>query len=115
MTPVVVPSSPPPLYPSWYAPEPSKILPQYSLPKGFLFGVATAAYQVEGAVKDDGKGPTLWDWNSRQPEGVADNTTGLPFNSGAGPANDLNTYQAMLLIYTTIYTRRILLEWLLSA
>lgn len=47
-----------------------------SLPQGFLFGVATAAYQVEGAVKNEGKGPTLWDWNSRQPNGVVDNTTG---------------------------------------
>ena len=42
--------------------------------------MATAAYQVEGAVKNEGKGPTLWDWNSRQPNGVVDNTTGWDFN-----------------------------------
>ena len=113
MTPVVVPSPPPPLYPSWYAPEPSKILRQYSLPKGFLFGVATAAYQVEGAVKDDGKGPTIWDWNSRQPNGVADNTTGLP--NSTRRTDDLITLQAMLLIYITTCTRRTLPESLLSA
>ncbi len=29
-----------------------------SLPKGFKFGIATAAYQVEGAAKSEGKGPT---------------------------------------------------------
>lgn len=31
------------------------------LPKGFVWGGATAAYQVEGATKVDGKGKTMWD------------------------------------------------------
>ncbi|KAF9014684.1 glycoside hydrolase, partial [Hymenopellis radicata] len=48
---------------------------------GFLFGVATAAYQVEGAAKDEGKGPTMWDWAPRQPNSVVDNTTGESSNS----------------------------------
>ncbi|PFH49471.1 glycoside hydrolase family 1 protein [Amanita thiersii Skay4041] len=74
--PIPVPSSPPPLYPSWFAPSPKDIFPNIKLPKGFKFGVATAAYQVEGAAKDEGKGPSMWDWNSRQPFGVLDNTTG---------------------------------------
>jgi beta-glucosidase len=33
----------------------------YSFPAGFLWGSATASYQVEGAVKEDGRGPTIWD------------------------------------------------------
>jgi hypothetical protein len=79
--PVSVPPSPPPLYPSWFSPEPKNILPNLKLPKGFKFGVATAAYQVEGAVKDDGKGPTMWDWIGHQPNGIHDNTTGNLVNS----------------------------------
>lgn len=31
------------------------------LPKDFLMGGASAAYQVEGATKEDGKGKVLWD------------------------------------------------------
>ncbi|KAK0216802.1 glycoside hydrolase superfamily [Armillaria fumosa] len=72
---VTLPPSPPPLYPSFYAPAPKDVLPGVKFPKGFKFGVATSAYQVEGATKNEGKGPTTWDWASRQPNGVFDNTT----------------------------------------
>lgn len=36
-------------------------------PPDFLWGVATAAYQVEGAVDRDGRGPTIWDTFAHTP------------------------------------------------
>jgi beta-glucosidase len=45
-------------------------------PKGFLWGSATASYQVEGAVKEDGRGPSIWDVFSHTPGKVVDNATG---------------------------------------
>ena len=32
-----------------------------TFPRGFRWGTATASYQVEGAVNEDGRGPSIWD------------------------------------------------------
>ena len=45
-------------------------------PKGFLWGSATASYQVEGAFNEDGRGPSIWDTFSRIPGKVVNNATG---------------------------------------
>jgi len=38
-----------------------------SFPKGFLWGCATAAYQIEGGASADGRGPSVWDTFSHTP------------------------------------------------
>jgi beta-glucosidase len=39
----------------------------HTFPPDFLWGTATAAYQVEGAVHEDGRGPSIWDTFSHTP------------------------------------------------
>lgn len=45
-------------------------------PKDFLFGVATAAYQIEGATREDGRKPCHWDTFSNMPGRVYKRHTG---------------------------------------
>jgi beta-glucosidase len=45
-------------------------------PRDFLWGAATAAYQIEGAVDEDGRGPSIWDMFSRTPGAVLHGHTG---------------------------------------
>ena len=44
-----------------------------SFPPGFLWGTATAAYQVEGAVAEDGRTPSVWDTFAHTPGKVINN------------------------------------------
>jgi beta-glucosidase len=45
-------------------------------PKEFLFGASTSAYQIEGAVEEDGRAPSIWDAFSHAPGKVAGGATG---------------------------------------
>ncbi|MGZ4330029.1 MAG: glycoside hydrolase family 1 protein, partial [Solirubrobacteraceae bacterium] len=45
-------------------------------PPGFLWGASTAAYQIEGAVDEDGRGRSIWDTFSHTPGKVHGGDTG---------------------------------------
>jgi beta-glucosidase len=45
-------------------------------PENFTWGAATAAYQVEGAAFEDGKGESIWDVYSHVPGNIEDDATG---------------------------------------
>jgi len=47
-----------------------------AFPSDFLWGAATAAYQVEGAVREDGRGETIWDRFCQIPGAVHGGDTG---------------------------------------
>src|SRR5579872_2345952 len=46
-----------------------------SFPKGFLWGTATSAYQIEGAVDADARGPSIWDRFVRLDGKIVDKST----------------------------------------
>jgi beta-glucosidase len=47
-----------------------------TFPDNFAWGVATAAFQVEGASKEDGRGPSIWDTFCDTPGKVANGDNG---------------------------------------
>ena len=47
-----------------------------SFPGSFVWGAATASYQVEGASDEDGKGPSIWDRFAHTPGRVTNGETG---------------------------------------
>lgn len=61
--------------------EPQGPLSSGRFPRGFVWGTATSAYQVEGAVSEDGRGRSIWDTFSHTRGTIAD-------GSNADRAND---------------------------
>ncbi|MEV4539741.1 GH1 family beta-glucosidase [Asanoa sp. NPDC049518] len=49
---------------------------EYVFPKDFVWGSATAAYQIEGAANEDGRGPSIWDTYSHTPGRTLNGDTG---------------------------------------
>jgi beta-glucosidase len=47
-----------------------------NLPADFVWGVATSAYQIEGATTADGRGESIWDVFCRAPGRIADGSSG---------------------------------------
>src|SRR5262245_13065991 len=56
--------------------EPLQAGPGREFPKGFLWGSATASYQVEGAATEDGRGVSIWDTFSKTPGKTVNGATG---------------------------------------
>jgi beta-glucosidase len=51
-------------------------LSRNEFPEGFVWGTATASYQVEGATTEGGRGPSIWDTFARHAGAIADGQTG---------------------------------------
>jgi beta-glucosidase len=51
-----------------------RVLPPF--PKNFIWGASTAAYQIEGAANEDGRGASIWDVFSQSPGKVKTGETG---------------------------------------
>jgi beta-glucosidase len=69
------------LFPTPPAAQPTPALNGLAdFPPGFLWGSATASYQVEGAIHEGGRGPSVWDTFSHSP--------GKTFNGDTGDVAD---------------------------
>ena len=50
--------------------------PARAFPDGFVWGAATAAFQIEGATTEDGRGPSIWDTLCARPGAILDGSDG---------------------------------------
>jgi len=51
-------------------------MPARAFPGDFRWGAATASYQIEGAVREDGRGESIWDRFCTIPGAIADGSSG---------------------------------------
>ena len=76
-------------------------------PQGFLWGCATAAYQIEGGAAEDGRGPSVWDVFSHKP--------GITVNGDTGDVADdsyhLYKEDVRLLKNLGVATYRLSISW----
>ncbi|MER8017575.1 GH1 family beta-glucosidase [Streptomyces griseoluteus] len=54
----------------------SPVASEVTFPPAFLWGAATSAYQIEGAVREGGRTPSIWDTFSHTPGRTAGGETG---------------------------------------
>ena len=60
--------------PTLHRPHPADLAARF--PPDFVWGVATSAFQIEGAAAAQGKGASIWDTFCRQPGVIADHSNG---------------------------------------
>jgi beta-glucosidase len=74
-------------------------------PEGFKWGVATSAYQIEGAINADGRGRSIWDTFCDRAGTIADNS------SGAVACDHYNRWKSDLDLMHTLGSYRFSIAW----
>ncbi|KAJ2960401.1 hypothetical protein NQZ79_g4209 [Umbelopsis isabellina] len=90
-TKVRLPPLPPPLLPVYL----SQRTKHMKFPKGFKYGVASSAPQIEGAAKEDGKGPSVWDYGPHVYPEMYTGTTDITDDFYHRYKNDIARLKAM--------------------
>ncbi|WP_211100252.1 GH1 family beta-glucosidase [Azospirillum halopraeferens] len=78
-------------------------------PEGFVWGVSTSAYQIEGGAPDDGRGPCIWDTFCATPGKVANGDTGAVacdhYHRYPGDLDLMRTLGASVYRFSTMWSR----------